>query len=310
MHAHAVIFTAAGTLITLACLLGVVWLGPAAALLNVMTAVPAAYLCIRLGLRYGLTVVAVTSVSLLLLSTPYTLITYLALFGVGSVLLSLLIMVRIPWDRAVLYTVSAVSCFTLLFMLLMSVMASVTPTELIERIVLTEAEQTMQIYRQSGFSEQQLQEVGSVVDRLAAFVSSSFVGILVVILLSVQAVTLLSLQFLTRSHYRIAGVAFADWRLPAKLIWLLIFSGFTAFSGLPVLSWLGQNFLLILLPLYFLQGMAVVNSYLRYRTWPAGIKVLIYLLLLMLSPLPLIVTSIGIFDLWIDFRKNRQEELT
>ncbi len=302
--------TAAGTAATLVCLLGVVWLGPAAALLNVMTAVPAVYLSIRLGLRYGLILVGATSVFLLLLSSPYTLATYLALFGTGSVLLSFFLLTRTPWDRAAFYAVSGALLFSVLLMLLVTITGSVTPTELIERIVQAEAEQTMQIYRQSGFSEQQLQEVGQVVDRLAAFVTTGFLGILVAILVSIQALTLLVLRALTRKHYSIPGVAFSVWRLPARLIWLLIFSGFTAFLGLPVLSWLGQNLLLVLLPLYFLQGMAVISSFLQHRPWPIAIKGLIYLALLVLSPLPLIVVSIGIFDLWIDFRKNRQEKLS
>ena len=295
---------------TLVCLLGVVWLGPAAALLNVMTAVPAAYLSFRLGLRYGLIVVGATSVFLLLLSSPYTLATYLALFGTGSLLLSFFLLLRTPWDRAVFYAVAGALLFSLLMLLLVTLTGSASPTELVERIVQSEAQQTMQIYRQSGFSEQQLQEVGQVIDRLAAFVTSGFLGILVAILLSIQVVTLLVLRALTRKHYRVAGVAFSDWRLPARLIWLLIFAGFTAFLGLPVLSWLGQNLLLVLLPLYFLQGMAVVSSFLQRRPWPVAVKGLIYLALLLLSPLPLIVVSIGVFDLWIDFRKNRQEKLS
>lgn len=310
MHGQAAIFTAAGTAITLACLLGVVWLGPAAALLNVMTAVPAVYVSIRMGLRFGLTLVAAVAVFLLLLSTPYTLATYLALFGIGSILLSFFVLVRTPWDRAVLYAVTGALGFTLLLLLLGALTASVSPTVLIERIVLAEAEQTMQIYRQSGMNEQQLEDVGDVVDRLTAFAITGFFGLLAAVLISLQTVTLLILRLLTRTHYSIAGVAFAEWRLPARLVWVLIFAGFTAFGSLPVLSWLGQNLLLALLPLYFLQGMAVINSFLRQRPWPEGIKVLIYLALLVLSPLPLIVIGIGIFDLWIDFRKNRQEKLT
>ena len=310
MYGQAVMLTAAGTVVTLICLLGVVWLGPAAALLNVMTAVPAVYLSIRLGLRHGLILVGATSVLLLLLTSPYTLATYLALFGTGSLLLSLLLLVRTPWDRAAFYTVVGALLFSVLLMMLVTITGSATPTELVERIVQAEAEQAMQIYRQSGFSDQQLQEVGQVINRLATFVTTGFLGILVMVLLSIQAVTLLVLRTLTRKHFSIAGVAFADWRLPARLIWLLIFSGFTAFSGLPVLAWLGQNLLLVLLPLYFLQGMAVVSSFLQRRPWPVAIKGMIYLALLVLSPLPLVVTSIGIFDLWIDFRKNRQEKLT
>ncbi|MFO7765654.1 MAG: DUF2232 domain-containing protein [Pelovirga sp.] len=302
--------TAVGTLMTLACVLGVVWLGPAAALLNVLTAVPAVYLGLRLGLRYGLALVAATVAFLLLLTSPYSVATYLALFGTGSLLLPFFLLLRIPWDRAALYTMAGALLLSGLLLLLFSMTGSVTPAALIERIVQAEAEQAMQIYRQSGFSDQQLQEIGAVISRLTTFVTTGFPGILVAVLVSIQTITLLVVRALTKNHVHIAGPAFVDWRLPARLIWLLIFSGFGAFSGIPILSWLGQNLLLVLLPLYFLQGMAVISSYLQRRPWPAAIKGLIYLALVILSPLPLVVTSIGVFDLWIDFRKNRLEKLT
>lgn len=310
MYGQAVVLTTAAIAITLACLLGVVWLGPAAALFNVMTAVPAAYLSVRLGMRYGLFVVAITALLLLVLTSAYVVTTYLALFGLGSLLLPFFLLLRVSWDRAALYSVVGALIFSSLLMLLVSVTGSLTPTGVVEQIVQAEAVQALEIYRQAGFSEQQLQEIGLVVDRMAAFVVSGFPGILGAVLLTIQLTTLLILHALTRKHYQIPGVTFAAWRLPAKLIWLLIASGSIAFLGVPVVSWITQNLLLVLLPLYFLQGMAVVNSFLQQRPWPLAIKGLIYLALLIFSPLPLIVTSIGVFDLWIDFRKIRQEKLS
>lgn len=310
MYGQAVTLTVAGIVITLACLLGVIWLGPAAALLNMLTAVPAAYLSVRLGLRYGLFVVAITALLLLLLTSAYAMTTYLALFGLGSLLLPLFLLLRVSWDRAAFYAVTGVLLFTSLLILLVTVTGSLSPTGVVEQIVQAEATQALEIYRQSGFSEQQLQEIGLVVDRLAAFVVSGFPGILVTVLLAIQAITLLVLRPLTGKHYQIPGEPFATWRLPAKLIWLLIGSGFMAFLGVPLVSWVAQNLLLVLLPLYFIQGLAVVSSFLQPRPWPLAIKGMIYLALLVLSPLPLIVTSVGVFDLWIDFRKIRQEKLS
>lgn len=302
--------TATAIAITLSCLLGVVWLGPAAALFNILTAVPAVYVSIRLGLRYGLVVVTITALLLLLLTNAYIVTTYLVLFGLGSLLLPFFLLMRVSWDRAAFYAVTGVLLFSSLLLLLVAGTGSLTPTGIVQQIVQAEAAQALEIYRQAGLSEPQLQEIGLVVDRLAAFVVTGFPGVLVAVLLVIQAVTLLVLRTLSGNHYQIPGESFAAWRLPAKLIWLLIGSGFIAFLGVSPVSWLAQNLLLVLLPLYFVQGMAVVNSLLKRRSWPLAIKGLIYLALLVFSPLHLIVTSVGVFDLWIDFRKTRQEKLS
>ena len=72
---------------------------------------------------------------------------------------------------------------------------------------------------------------------------------------------------------------------------------------------IGYSLLVVLLPLYFLQGMAVVNNFLRRKAYPPLMKGLIYTLLLLLNPLQIVVTSVGVFDLWVDFRRPRQRNI-
>ena len=61
--------------------------------------------------------------------------------------------------------------------------------------------------------------------------------------------------------------------------------------------------------LYFLQGLAVVSSFLQRKKYPPAIKGLIYLLVFILNPLPMIITGVGVFDLWIDFRRPRNKAI-
>ncbi len=81
------LYTLAGIGCTLLCLLGVNWIGPVGAFLNLLTPVFAAYLSMRFDLRAGLVVVVVTSMLLLQIASAYTLVAYLGMFGIGSLLL-------------------------------------------------------------------------------------------------------------------------------------------------------------------------------------------------------------------------------
>ena len=310
MQGERVILTAVGTTLTLVCLLAMSWLGPAGAILNLLTPLPAAYLSLRLGLRCGVAIVTLSTLLLLFATSLYTALSYLTLFGVGSLLLPLALLLRTSWDRSVAVAAAGSVLLAALLLGLIALAGPHGPTALVGQLVQAEAEQAMQLYRSAGFSEQQLAEIGTLVEQLATFVRSSVFGIFSGIALAIQALTLVLLHQLTKNKFSFTGVAFTRWRLPPRLIWLLIFAGFSAFMPVPVLAWIGRNLLLVLLPLYFVQGMAVVSSFLQRRPYPAPIKGLIYMLLLVLSPLPMIVTSIGIFDLWIDFRKTRQEKLS
>ena len=308
MNGRAVLLTAAGIAVTLLCLLGISWIGPSGAFLNLLTPVPAAYLGMRFGLRSSLLAVGVTCLALLVLATPYTLVVYLGMFGVGSVLLPFFLRQRIPWDRAVLQATAGGVLTTLVMVLFTVVLTGTALNTVVDQVIQAEVDQAMLIYRDAGFSDEQLQQMRQVVNDLAGFIAKTFYGLYAAVLLAVQALALLCLKGLQKDRYPIPGPLFAVWRLPGVLIWVLIAAGFALVVPATPVQLLGRNLLAVLLPCYFFQGMAVANSYLRQKTYPPLVKGLIYVLLLILNPLPIIVTGIGVFDLWVDFRKPRHKK--
>lgn len=309
MKGQAVLFTAVGIGATLLCLLGISWIGPSGSFLNLLTPLAAAYLSMRFGLRSGIVVVVVTSALLQQLATTYTLAAYLGIFGVGSLLLPLFLRQKLSWDRAVLYATLGSAAATAMMILVAVVANGINIQTLIDQMIQSEVDQAMQIYRDTGFSDSQLQNMQQVVDGLGEFIAQNFYGLYLASLLGIQTFCLLILQRLKGSQYRISGIPFARWRLPAGLIWLLIGAGFFLLLPIETVSLIGRNLLVVLLPLYFLQGMAVVNSFLQKKPYPPVVKGLIYLLLLILNPLPIIITCAGVFDLWIDFRRPRQKNI-
>lgn len=309
MKGQAVLFTAVGIGATLLCLLGVSWIGPSGSFLNFLTPLAAAYLGMRFGLRSGIVVVVVTSALLQQMATTYTLAAYLGIFGIGSLLLPFFLRQQLSWDRAVLYATLGSAAATALMILFTVVANGINIQALIDQMVQSEVDQAMQIYRDTGFSDSQLQNMQQVVDGLGDFISQNFYGLYLASLLGIQSFCLLVLQRLKGSQYRISGIPFDRWRLPAGLIWLLIGAGFLVLLPIETVSFVGRNLLVVLLPLYFLQGMAVVNSFLQKKPYPPVVKGLIYLLLLIINPLPIIITCAGVFDLWIDFRRPRQKNI-
>ncbi len=309
MKGQSVLFTAVGIGVTLICLLGVAWIGPAGAFINLFTPLAAAYISMRYGLRAGIVVVVVTSALLLQLANFYTLGAYLGFFGVGSLLLPLFLRQQIKWDRACLYAIIGSVIVTVLMFAIVIGTNGINLQALIGQMIQAEVDQAMQIYRDSGFNVDQLKEMQLVIDGMAGFITRCFYGLYLASIMSIMATCLLLLNRLKGNWYQISGTPFAQWRLPAKLIWGLIFAGFLFVLPNEIASTISQNLLVVLLPLYFMQGLAVVSSYLQKKSYPPVVKGLIYLLLLILNPLPIIITCAGIFDLWIDFRRPRQKNI-
>ncbi len=309
MKGQAALLTAVGIGITLLCLMGGSWLGMLGAALYLLTPVAAAYTSMRFGLQAGFVIVAVVSLLLVQLAPPYILIEYIGLFGVGSLLMPWLLRQGQPWDRAIFLSVVGAIIVTLGMVVIVLLADQGRIDQLINQLIQTEVDQAMKIYRESGFSESQLQEMQGFIDGLAGFIRENIYGLLVAGVLAIQMLSLALLQRLKKNDYQISGTPFANWRLPAGLIWVLIVSGFASFTPVELVALTGRNLLVVLLPLYFLQGLAVVSSYLQRKAYPPAVKGLIYAMLFIFNPLQLLITGVGVFDLWIDFRRPRNKEI-
>ena len=104
------------------------------------------------------------------------------------------------------------------------------------------------------------------------------------------------------------GRAFPEWKSPEWLVWILIASGFLVAFGEGIAGTFALNLLVILLPVYFLQGLAVIDCFFRRKAFSPIIRTVGYLLVTLVNPLPMVVTGIGVFDLWADFRKPKEPE--
>lgn len=97
---------------------------------------------------------------------------------------------------------------------------------------------------------------------------------------------------------------FAEEAVPDHLVWGVIAGGGLLISGRPGLGILGLNLLIVLAPLYAIQGLAVLRHFfLRVRVPPA-----LQLMSFGLFAHPLLLLAaacVGLSDLWIDFRKIR-----
>jgi hypothetical protein len=95
---------------------------------------------------------------------------------------------------------------------------------------------------------------------------------------------------------------FTQWKLPEPLIWGIITAGALAFWGKGIFNVCGENALLVLSSIYFLQGVAVVAFYFERLKVPTFIRWIIYILLCIQWYGLILVVIIGVSDVWFDLR--------
>jgi hypothetical protein len=101
------------------------------------------------------------------------------------------------------------------------------------------------------------------------------------------------------------------WRPSDYLVWVFLASGALVLLPLGDLSTFGLNVFLITLMIYCLQGIAIAAFWGQQLPLSRGAQWLVGMLVFMLAgPLCLLIcTAMGLFDLWVDFRRQRHRPL-
>jgi hypothetical protein len=101
------------------------------------------------------------------------------------------------------------------------------------------------------------------------------------------------------------------WRASDYLVWVFLASGAALLIPIEAVSTIGLNVLLVTLAIYLLQGVAIALFWGQRLPVPLGVQSLIIVVVFLIAG-PLCVvgcTAAGLFDLWVDFRRQRRHSL-
>ncbi|MBN2428127.1 MAG: YybS family protein [Deltaproteobacteria bacterium] len=230
---------------------------------------------------------------------------YLLQFGVGSFVLPFLLKRKWAWDRAVATTVAVVMLGTFISLTGYALYHDQNMGHLVEEYVGGQLEQARQIAKGSNFTPEQREELTLVLEKAGEFIRDTYPALALVTTAGALLFMLLLLNSFPATAGDIHGCAFRAWSVTPWLIWVLIAGGFGLAFGTGLVKILALNILVVLLPIYFVQGLALVAFFFWKKKFAPWFRTLGYVLILTINPLPVLVTGLGVFDLWVDFRKPR-----
>lgn len=295
----------AGTLVTFLLQMAAGILGPAGILFNLLAPAPAAYAGMRQGAALSAAIAVLTTAAVFTAAGPAASFSYLLQFGIGSCVLPLLLRRGWGWDRAVAMTLVVVLTTAALAVGGYLGYRGQPVGEAVHQYVRSEIDLALEMSRSADLQESEKAELAALAKSTADLLVRIYPGVVVAVAGAVLLLTLLLLAALSGGRYLLPGPPFPLWKAPEPLIWPLIAGGFVALliKGWPQSA--AMNLLVVLLPFYFLQGLAVVTYFFRQSGVSPLMRALGYMLLIVFNPFQLIVAGIGVFDLWVDFRKPR-----
>ena len=297
-----------GVILTLAFLFAaaVPHVGPIAL---IVAPLPVLYFHTRLGRKNGLTVLAVSLTAayvILSLARQSPNLAVLLMIGFTGVLLSEVLKRRFSVEKT--FAISSLALFGCAagFFLYYAVRSGVTPWRMVEIYVSGIVQENIKLYSQLNLSEEQIQLIRQSAPEIAAV----FTGIFPAMTLAGFIFTVWFNLLVGRRLFQINALPFPDfgdlaaWKAPERLVWLLIAAGGMVMAPVEGFGLVGANILILCGVVYLFQGLAIASFFFREKRVPAMIRWLFYLLILIQQYMLILVAALGLFDMWVDFRKR------
>jgi len=273
---------------------------------SVFIPLPVLFYRSKLGRRNGM---IVPLVAIALMSVVFGGLTMDMLFFSGLMLLGFTMSEMFEKKLSVEMTVAGACGIVLgsglLGIIIFSIVTNQDVMALVSGYVATNLKLSLELYKGIGIPQETIDTIAASLDQIQY--------VLVRILPSMAAASVLFVAWTNliaaRPIMQRRGLFYPDfgplnhWRSPEPMVWGVIGCGLVMFLPNTGVRLIGVNGLLVLLTIYFIQGIAIVSFYFEKKNLPRVVRVLLYTMIAFQQLLLLIVIGIGLFDMWINFRK-------
>jgi uncharacterized protein YybS (DUF2232 family) len=268
---------------------------------------PILYYRVKFGreLAYIISGVAIIVVALISGAFAFNTLYILSLIVLGFILGDFLYL-NYSLEAAVFVSCAAVMAMELFFLFFYSASLNKNIIEFITEYIGKNMDMTVQLYENMGANPNITHKISALADKISFIMVRILPGLSVSFSLVIAWITALSAKKLfAKNNINIPALSQSlnRWKAPEYLIWAVIICGISLFFNIGALKIVGLNGLIILMTIYFFQGIAIMSFYFEKKRVPTLFKIFLYCLVGVQNFLVVIVIGIGLFDVWINFRK-------
>ncbi|MBU1183202.1 MAG: YybS family protein [Pseudomonadota bacterium] len=261
----------------------------------------------KLGRKYGLVIIAATIIAIVfaMQSVSIDLIFFAELLFLGF-LLGELLHHNLSIEKIILYSSCGVIVSGLICLMVFSNIRNIGIYALASEYITENLKLAIDIYENMGVSEEHIQMISDSMEQIRYVLVGIIPALIVAFTLLVSWINLMiSRPVLIKNNlYYPDFVSLNLWKAPEYLVWAVIASSVMLFFPDKVFKIAGLNFLLVLMMIYFFQGIAIVSYYFEKKRVPRTLKVFLYSLIALQHFIFLFVIGLGFFDTWLNIRKH------
>lgn len=261
----------------------------------------------KLGRKYGFVIFAATIGFVLLVTQNLTvdLIFFAELLFLGF-LLSELMHYNFTIEKIIAYSTCGVIFTGLISLTVFSNIQNTGIYAMATEYVTENLKLAMDIYEKMGVSEEHIRMISESMEQIRYALVGIMPALMVAFTILVSWINIMiSKPLLIKNKLFYPDfIALNLWKAPEYLVWAVIASSVLLFFPDKLFKITGLNFLLVLMIIYFFQGIAIVSYYFEKKNLPRVLKVFLYSLIALQHFLFLLVIGLGFFDTWLNIRKQ------
>ncbi len=267
---------------------------------------PILFYRLRLGRINGLVIPIISSLVMVVFIGGISLdiLFFAGLLLIGFIL-GELFELNLSIEKTTLYASGSVVLSGLIGLIISSILTGEGVFAIVSNYVAKNLELTLVLYQSMGMSQENVQLISQSLDKIQHVLVTIIPALVSTSTLFVAWISILLAKpvLKSRSLYYPDFGPLNLWKAPDYLVWVVIGCGLVLFLPIPVIKVIGLNGLLILMTVYFFQGIAIVSYYFNKKRFPKILRVFLYTLMALQQLILLVVIGLGFFDLWINFRR-------
>jgi uncharacterized protein YybS (DUF2232 family) len=267
---------------------------------------PILFYRLKLGRINGLIIAVATSLLMVVLigGLSIDVIFFAGLLLIGF-MLGELFELNLSIEQTTLIASGSVVLSGLISLIISSILSGESVLAIVSDYVAKNLELTLVLYKGMGMSPENIELISRSLDKIQQVLVAIIPALVLASTLFVAWISILLAKPVLISR----SLSYPDfgplnlWKAPDYLVWGVIGCGLALFLPQAAIKVIGINGLLILMTIYFFQGMAIVSFYFDKKGLPRFVRVFLYTLIALQQLILLAVIGLGFFDLWVNFRR-------
>ncbi len=260
----------------------------------------------KFGRKIGIAVPGFTIIAMIIILGGFTfdVFFFIELLLIGFVL-SELIELKLSIEKTFIYACIVVLSSSILVVLFYSNITGIQVGSLVSTYIVKNLELTLELYKNIGMPEENIHMISSSMESFQYVLIRIFPALAIASTLFIIWTSLM----LAKPMLKTKNLFYPDfgqlnlWKTPEYLVWIAIACGILLLIPDRAVRLMGINGIIILMTIYFFQGMAIVSFYFAKKQFPRLLRFFLYSLIAIWQVILLIVVILGFFDIWFNFRK-------